>query len=112
MEDQVRRTAECGVRDHGIVQRRGGQNVAGTNATRFKRNQRERAAASHVEPYRLAGGRERCVAERQPEGLADNLGGRGRTEKLASSAGRSAGSTSQFRRLLQSQFAVSEANPD
>ena len=53
-------------------------------------DQRLRRAAGHVEPDRLAGGRQRRVGQRQAERFGDDLAGGRRAQELAAAAGRCA----------------------
>ena len=69
-------------------------------------------SARHVQPDRVARRRERGVAERHAERLADHLRRRGGAEELAAAPGGRARAATEFRRLLERQFAVDEPHAD
>ena len=96
------------MRHHRVLDRRVGQDVLHRDAALLERHQRTRRAARHVEPDRVARGRERRVAERHAERFADDLRGRRGAEELTAAAGRCAGATAEFGRLLERELAVDE----
>ncbi len=112
VQDEVGGTAEGRVRHHGVAQRGFGDDVADRDAARFEFQRRARGAARHVEPDRVAGGRQRAVRERHAKRFADHLRCGGRAQELAAAAGRSAGATSGAGGFFERDLAVSEAHAD
>ena len=55
VEQQVGRSAERGVHDHGVGDGRIGQQIAAGEASFFKRKQRRGGTPGHVDPHGLAG---------------------------------------------------------
>ena len=78
-----------------------GQDVAHGPPRLGQGDERAGRAPGHVEPDRLARGRERRVRQGQAQRLADHLRGRGRAEELAAAAGRRAGAAAQLRGLFE-----------
>ena len=103
VQDEVRRAAERGMRHHRVLDRGVGQDVLHRDPALLERHQRARRAARHVQPDWVARGRERRVAERHAERLADDLRGRGGAEELAAAAGRRAGAAAELGRLLRAR---------
>ena len=89
-----------------------GQDVPHPYAACFQRHQRASGTASHVEPDRMAGGRERRVPERHPQRFADDLRGRGGAEELAAATRRRARAAAEIGGLLERDLAVHEAHAD
>ncbi len=112
VQDQVRRAAEGRVDRHRVADRAIVEDVAEALTGVSESDERSRGAAGHVEPDRLARGRQRGVGDRQSEGLGDDLRRGGGTEELAAAAGAAASAAAQFRRLGQRQLAVGVARPD
>ena len=78
----------------------------------FMRQEGAGGAAGHVEPDRLAGGRERGVRQREAERFADDLrGGRG-AEELAAAAGRGAGAAAHLGGVFERDLVLGEARAD
>ena len=74
--------------------------------------QRERGAAGHVEPHRLAGRGERAVGKRQAQRLGHHLRGGGGAEELAAAPGRAAGAAGERRGLVEGHEVVREPGPE
>ena len=112
MQEQIRRAAHRRVHHHGVPDGGVGDDVAGADSARLERHQRARRAPGHVEPERLARGRQRRVRQREAQRLADHLRGGGGAEELAAAAGGAAGAAAEVLRLLQRQLAMREARAD
>ena len=112
VEQQVGRSAERGVDDHGIANGGIGEDIGERQAARGERDERPRRSAGHVAPDRLAGRGERGVRKRDAECLGDNLRRGGGAQKLAAAAGTGAGPAAQFGGLGQRELAMSEAGAD
>ena len=112
VQDQVRRSAERRVDDHGVAKRGVGHDVAHRDVAPFHVHQGARGPARHVEPDRMAGRGQRRVAERHPERFTDDLRRRGGAEELATASGRCAGAAPDVGRLGQIDLAVRESHAD
>ena len=97
---------------HGIAHGGVGEDILRRGAAGFQVLHGAGRAARGVLPHCLARRRERGVGQRQAKRLADDLGGGGRPQKLAATAGRAAGAAAELRRLRQRELAVRKAGTD
>ncbi len=86
VQQQIGRAPASGMDDHRVADRGLAQNGRERHLALGQVRQCPRAAASHVDPNRLAAGGQGRVRQRHAERLADDLAGGRRAEKLATAA--------------------------
>ncbi len=87
VQQQIGGSAEGRVQDHGVLERRIGEDVAHAQAARCQRLESARGTPGHVQPYRMTRRRERGVGKTHAERLAHHLRSRRSPQKLAASPG-------------------------
>ena len=112
MQQQVGRTTEGGMHDHGVLDRLRRHDILGGSAALFELHDRPRRLARDLQPDRLAGRRQRRVRQGEAEALGDDLRRTGCAEELAAATRRCAGAAAEFAGFLQRQFAVGETGAD
>jgi hypothetical protein len=112
VQQEVRRSADCGVDHHRVLERSLREHAAHREPALGQAQQRARRTPRKVEPDRFTGRAERTVRQTQADRFCYDLrGGRG-AEKLATAPWCAAGATALCCRLLQGDQAVREARAD
>ncbi len=108
VDQEVRRSAECGVDEHRVLERHRRENVGERAAVAPLRVNRLRSSAGDVEPDRLARRCERRVRDGETEGLRDHLRRRGGAEELTAATGRGTGAAAEVRGFVERDEPVRE----
>ena len=112
MHDQIGGSADGRVHHQSVANGSVGNDVLHGDAALDHLQHGARRTPRHVEPNRMAGGREGGMGERHAQGFTNHLRGAGGSQELAASAGRSTGAATQVRSLLEGNDVVRKARAD
>ena len=108
VEREISGAAEGRVRDEGVVNRIGREEVARGGAGLFECEEGEGGTPGEIAPDGCARGGERAVREREAEGFGDDLARGGRAHELATAAGRATGFAAHLGGVLEGDFLAGE----
>ena len=108
VEREISGAAEGRVRDEGVVNRIGREEVTRGGAGLFECEEGEGGTPGEIAPDGGARRRERAVREREAESLGDDLAGGGRAHELAAAAWRTAGLAAHLGGVFEGDFLAGE----
>ena len=108
VEREISGAAEGRVRDEGVVNRIGREEVTRGGAGLFECEEGEGGTPGEIAPDGGTRRRERAVREREAESLGDDLAGGGRAHELAAAAWRTAGLAAHLGGVFEGDFLAGE----